>query len=146
MTHKSKKLERYEGWYQVFVEDTNSGVEVDPDVDFESLRADLDSIEREYGDTHSKFKIQTEVESGWYGDRDTTHYYVYSWRLETDEEFEARCTAQENRAAQDVNRERAEYDRLSKKFAPKVESWQDRMGGQFTEEEIRRSERGGDGW
>jgi hypothetical protein len=29
---------------------------------------------------------------------------------------------------------------------PKVEPWEDRMGGQFTEEEIRRSERGGDGW
>ena len=32
-------------------------------------------------------------------------------------------------------------------LAPAVEEpWEDRMGGQFTEEEIARAERGGEGW
>jgi hypothetical protein len=150
MTRKSKKLTRNEGWYKVCIKGSKHGVTVDPDVSFEDLRSRLDYIESEYGEAYSKFKISKEIESGWYGDSDTTYYYVYGWRLETDKEFDARYAAQVKRDTQIVDRERVEYDRLSKKFAPKVEPkvepWEDRMGGQFTEEEIRRSERGGDGW
>jgi hypothetical protein len=119
MTRKPKKLTRNESWYKVCIKGSPHGVTVDPNVSFADLRADLDSIESEYGDTHSKFRIETEVESGWYGDSDTTHYYVYGCREETHKEFTARCAAQEKHNTQVADRERAEYNRLSKKFGSK---------------------------
>jgi hypothetical protein len=121
MAHEFKKLTRNEGWYKVHMkgDDGKHGVTVDPDVCFADLRADLDSIEREYGDTHSEFRIDKEVESGWYGDHDSVYYYVYGWRHETEKEFEARCVVQERHDTQIVDRERAEYERLAKKFGSK---------------------------
>ena len=121
MTRKPKELTRNEGWYKVHMkgDDGKHGVTVNPDVCFADLRADLDSIEREYGDTHSEFRIDKEVESGWYGDHDSVYYYVYGWRHETDKEFEARCATQVKHDTQIADRERAEYERLAKKFGSK---------------------------
>jgi hypothetical protein len=119
MAREPKKLTRNEGWYKVCIKGSKHGVMVCPDVSFDSLRADLDSIESNYGDTHSKFKIEKDIDYGYPGETDHTYYYVYGWRHETDEEFTARCAAQEKRDAQDVDRERAEYDRLAKKFGSK---------------------------
>jgi hypothetical protein len=119
MTHKPKELTRNEGWHKVCIKGSTHGVTVNPDVCFADLRAELDSIEREYGDTHSEFRIDKEVESGWYGDHDSVYYYVYGWRLETEKEFEARCAVQERYDTQIADRERAEFDRLSKKFGSK---------------------------
>jgi hypothetical protein len=119
MTRKPKELTRNEGWYKVCIRGSKHGVTVDPDVCFADLRVEFDSIEREYGDTHSEFRLDKEVESGWYGDSDTTHYYVYGWRLETDKEFAARCATQVKHDTQIADRERAEYERLAKKFGSK---------------------------
>ena len=48
----------------------------------------------------------------------------------------------------EVNRARADLvaaiERLEQK--PAIEDWQDLMGGQFTQEEIDESKRGGHGW
>jgi hypothetical protein len=120
MAHKSKKMERHEGWYKVFIKgSTKHGVTIDPDVSFADLRSDLESIESEYGDTHSKFRGEKDIDYGYPGESDTTHYYVYGWRKETDKEFAARCAAQEKQDTQAVDRERAEYERLAKKFGSK---------------------------
>ena len=117
MTNKSKKLTRNEGWHKVFLENSNHGVTIYPNTSFEELRADLDSIENEYGETHDKFKIDVTTESGRYSD--TTHYYVYGWRYETYTEIELRRQAQKIHDSEVVDREREEYERLAKKFAGK---------------------------
>jgi hypothetical protein len=112
-------MKRIEGWHKVFIPNSNVGVTICPDTSFEELRADLDSIESEFGDTHSKFKIEVTSESDWYGGSDTTYYYVYGWRHETDTELELRRQAQKIHDSEVVDREREEYERLAKKFAGK---------------------------
>jgi hypothetical protein len=119
MPHKPKELTRNEGWYKVFIEKSKHGITVNPDVCFADLRADLDSIEREYGDTHSKFKIDVTTEHEYYNGEESTHYYVYGWRHETDKEFDARCAVQVKHDTQIADRERKEYERLAKKFGSK---------------------------
>lgn len=37
-------------------------------------------------------------------------------------------------------------DKIAKLTPKYSEPWEDRMGGQFTQEEIARSQRGGEGW
>ena len=110
-------MKRIEGWHKVFIPNSNVGVTICPDTSFEELRADLDSIENEYGETHDKFKIDVTTESGRYSD--TTHYYVYGWRYETYTEIELRRQAQKIHDSEVVDREREEYERLAKKFAGK---------------------------
>jgi hypothetical protein len=119
MTRKPKSLTRNEGWYKVCIKGSTHGVTIDPDVSFEDLRSRLDYIEREYGDTHSKFRGEEDIDYGYPGESDTTHYYVYGWRLETDKEFDARCATQVKHETQIADRERAEYERLAKKFGSK---------------------------
>jgi hypothetical protein len=112
-------MKRIEGWHKVFIPNSNVGVTIYPDTSFEELRADLDSIENEYGETHDKFKIDVTTEYGRHGDSDTTHYYVYGWRYETNTELELRRQAQKIRDSEVVDRERKEYERLAKKFDKK---------------------------
>jgi hypothetical protein len=116
MTRKPKTLERRVGWHQVFITgSTKHGVEVDPSVSFDDLRADLDSIESTYGDTYSQFRIDEVEEYGYHGSA-SLHYYVYGWRTETDKEYEVRCADQVKYDIQTAERERKEYERLAKKF------------------------------
>lgn len=116
----TQKMKRNEGWYKVFMKGAYNkyGVTVYPDASFDDLRDDLASIETEYGDTHSKFKIYVDIESD-YGGGDTTYYYVYGWRKETDEEYDARCAYRLKWDAEAADHERIEYERLAKKFGSK---------------------------
>lgn len=86
---------------------------------FGELRDEMERVEREYGDQFEKFKIEVELEYEPYSCNDEKYArtYVLGWRKETDEEYEARLAkAAEIQAAREA-RERAEFERLAKKFA-----------------------------
>jgi hypothetical protein len=118
MAHAPEKMERREDWYKVHVKIQNTIIaeRIDVDIDFDALRLQLAYIENEHGDTYSKFRIEVTTESEYYGN-ESTHYYVYGWRHETDEEFGARCAERANHAARVLAQERKEYNRLANKFS-----------------------------
>lgn len=62
------------------------------------------------------------LELSWEDDRydDTRSLYLYELRLETDEERDLRLGKETVQQQAQNERERAEYERLAKKFAPKA--------------------------
>jgi hypothetical protein len=86
---------------------------------FDDIRNQLDRIQESYGDHFDSFRIDTRREL-LFGDSDpTTRYVAQGWREETDEEFAARIDLDKQRREAAEARERAEYERLAKKFDDK---------------------------
>jgi hypothetical protein len=126
MTRKPKELTRNEGWYKLqysyhsFGKDFVSNVTVDVSgYLFDNLCAEMKRIESEYKDQGEKFKIEHETFYHPYDPVESSDHFVYVWRKENDEEFAARCATQVKHETQMVDRERAEYERLAKKFGSK---------------------------
>ena len=128
MGRKPKPPARLEGWYHV-TETYGKGTKARTmnltidfmyaEMTFGRIRDEMEAIEREHGAEFEKFKFESEMESYPYEEREHLVTYVYGWRKENDEEYAARMNkAAEMEAAREA-RERAEFERLAKKFADK---------------------------
>jgi len=125
MARKRKELERREGWYHV-KESYGKGrrrrefkITVDLQyggMDFDRLREELDQIEKDHDDKFEKFKLEVVMEADPYEDREWPRGYVYGWRKETDEEYQARLDEAARLEALREARERQQYESLKKKF------------------------------
>ena len=128
MARKAKEPARLEGWYRL-KESGGKGTmrrEWDVTVDiqygktFADLRDEMERIERTYGEDFEKFKFETEREQYRYEEGDYIVTYVYGWRKETDEEYAERLNQAAKMEADREARERAEFERLARKFADKA--------------------------
>ena len=119
-TRKTKEPTRREGWH--YVEDSSgkqkwkTTVDLDWDgMTFDDLVAEMDRIKEEFGSQFDKFKLVSEEEHLPY-DEPRMKTFIKGWRKETDEEFQARIDADAQLKALLESRERAEFERLAKKF------------------------------
>lgn len=125
---KNKDLERRKGWFRVR-ESGGSGkhrLEWDVTIDlefssmtFDDLRERMVAIEAEHGAAHSDFKVECEREHYRYEDGDYLVFRVYGYRSETDAEYQDRLDQLARQEEIREARERAEFERLAKKFANK---------------------------
>ena len=117
-----KKPAKLTGWYPVQWYDKKNCAypvqmsELRHGIEFNDLRSEMDRIQAEYGDKFEKFNIERVTKYG-YGNDEWDEYHVQGWREETDDEFAARVGEVAAREAQIEARERAEFERLKKKFA-----------------------------
>lgn len=117
-----KKFEdKIVGWFRVEWKDKkgNSYPEqfdgIRDGMSFEDVRARLAEIEEKYGKEFEKFKIERETKHGYYEDT-WDEYHVWGWREETDAELKARLDTAAKMEAEKAAREKAEFERLKKKF------------------------------
>lgn len=125
MARKKKELERRKGWYHVkesYGKGRHRGefkITVDLQyggMEFDRFREELDQIEKDHSDQFERFKIELEMEADPYEDREWARVYVYGWREETDEEYQARLDEAARLEALREARERQQYESLKKKF------------------------------
>ena len=123
MARKPKTPERREGWYRVqysyhsFGKDFVGDINIDVSgYSFDELRAEMKRIESEYKDQGTRFKIEHETFYHPYDPVETSDHFVYVWREETDNEYQARLDEIKKREESRAEHERKEYERLSKKF------------------------------
>lgn len=129
MGRKPKPPARLEGWYRLKgtygkgAKTRSYDLTVDfmyADMTFGRIRDEMETIERDHGAEFEKFKFESGMESYRYDEGETVVTHVYGWRKENDEEYAARMNkAAELEAAREA-RERAEFERLAKKFADKA--------------------------
>ena len=118
-------LKREEGWYPVTNEFTSMGKTTTIQenisgidrggITFDDLRRQLKDIEKEHGDQYEKFKVQLDERYGFYDDIEIS-YNVYGYRKETDEEYNERVDEFEARQKALADNDRAQYERLKKRF------------------------------
>lgn len=129
MGRKPKPPARLEGWYRLRESGGKGKTFREWDMtldlqyggmDFGALRTEMERIEREYKGQFERFKIECDMVPREYEEGEYLVTYVYGWRKETDEEYEARINTAARLEEERREYRRKQYEILAKEFGDKA--------------------------